>query len=87
MDGLLRKESRVLVSGGAGFIGFHLCRELLKQGVQVAALDNLNDYYDVSLKEYRLKQLASFRRFRFYRCDLADEQALEQVFRRFSRNL
>ena len=43
MDGLLRKESRVLVSGGAGFIGFHLCRELLKQGGQEAALDNLND--------------------------------------------
>ena len=81
MDGLLRKESRVVVSGGAGCIGFHLCRELLKQGVQVAGLDNLNDYYDVSLKEYRLKQLASFRRFRFYRCDLADEQALEQVFK------
>ena len=51
MDGLLKNAKRVFVTGGAGFIGFYLCRELLKQGIQVTALDNLNDYYDVSLKE------------------------------------
>ena len=48
---------KILVTGAAGFIGFHLCQRLLDQGQMVAGLDNLNDYYDVSLKQARLAQL------------------------------
>ena len=48
---------KILVTGAAGFIGFHLCRRLLERGDQVIGLDNLSDYYDVSLKESRLKIL------------------------------
>ena len=83
MDGLLKNAKRVFVTGGAGFIGFYLCRELLKQGIQVTALDNLNDYYDVSLKEYRLRQLSAFDNFDFQKCDLSDEEALNRTFAEF----
>ncbi len=50
-------SSKILVTGAAGFIGFHLCRKLLEAKHHVVGIDNLNDYYDVSLKEARLAQL------------------------------
>ena len=83
MDGLLKNAKRVFVTGGGGSIGLYLWRELLKQGIQVTALDNLNDYYDVSLKEYRLRQLSSFDNFDFQKCDLSDEEALNRTFAEF----
>lgn len=61
----------VLVTGAAGFIGFHVARQLLDQGEHVVAVDNLNSYYEVSLKEARLNQLADRPGFRFYRGDIA----------------
>ncbi len=69
-----------LVTGAAGFIGFHVSRALLNRGDQVIGLDNLNDYYDVSLKEDRLRILEESSGFDFYRHDLADQKALQQVF-------
>jgi UDP-glucuronate 4-epimerase len=71
---------KVLVTGAAGFIGFHLCQRLLARGDNVIGLDNLNDYYEVSLKENRLKQLTDKDNFTFIKCDLADRDKMEKVF-------
>lgn len=76
----LHKDQLVLVTGAAGFIGYHLSRALLEYGCTVWGFDNLNDYYDVSLKEERLALLQAFDRFHFVKGDLSDLQALEQVF-------
>mgnify|MGYP000909233418 FL=1 len=73
-------EKTYLVTGAAGFIGFHLARRLLEEGCAVIGLDNLNEYYDVSLKEARLSILKEYPRFRFYRADLQDKRSVEQVF-------
>jgi UDP-glucuronate 4-epimerase len=72
----------ILVTGCAGFIGYHLCLNLLKRGDIVVGLDNLNDYYDVSLKMGRLSQLQSFSNFQFYQIDLADRQGMVELFAR-----
>jgi len=71
---------RVLVTGAAGFIGFHLANRLLGRGDAVVGLDNLNDYYDVKLKEARLDRLRARKGFDFVRADLADEAAIEKTF-------
>src|SRR5450631_1161506 len=73
---------RILVTGAAGFIGFHLAERLLQRGDMVTGLDNLNAYYDVSLKEARLAQLQEHRAFGFVRVDLADRKAMAEVFAR-----
>ena len=73
-------NQRILVTGGAGFIGFHLCRRLLESGWRVVSLDNLNDYYEVSLKEARLRILSEQPGFSFHKIDLADRSAMEAMF-------
>ena len=72
--------NRVLVTGAAGFIGFHLSRKLLKDGCHVTGIDNLSPYYDVKLKEARLERLTPFENFSFYKTDLSNRKGLEIIF-------
>ena len=89
---------KILVTGTAGFIGFHLAKKLLERGDEVVGIDNINDYYDVNLKYGRLKELGvershcekqsdeaiysiTYRNHKFYKMDLADREAMEQLFK------
>lgn len=72
---------KILVTGTAGFIGFHLAKVLLDRGDEVVGLDNLNDYYDVSLKQARLAQLDGRPNFRFVKLDLADRDGMAALFK------
>jgi UDP-glucuronate 4-epimerase len=76
----LDTKQTYLVTGAAGFVGYHLSRRLLSLGCTVIGFDNLNDYYDVSLKQDRLEQLAGFPSFAFVKGDLADKEAVDSVF-------
>ena len=71
---------RVLVTGAAGFIGFHVARVLLDRGDTVTGVDNLNDYYDPGLKRDRLQELSRYPAFSFKRCDISDTDAVSDVF-------
>ena len=68
----------IIITGAAGFIGFHLANKLLDSGHDVIGYDNVNDYYDTQLKEARLDILNGYEKFSFYRKDLLDEMALSE---------
>ena len=80
-------DQAILVTGAAGFIGFHVARRLLTEGLAVVGLDNLNSYYDPALKEARLDILRRQPRFAFEQIDLADRATMERLFaqHRFAR--
>ncbi|MBP3920925.1 MAG: GDP-mannose 4,6-dehydratase [Bacilli bacterium] len=79
----------ILVTGSAGFIGFYLSKRLLEEinNVQVIGLDSVNDYYDVSLKEYRLDILSKYDNFTFIKGNLADKQLINKVFEDYKPNI
>ena len=72
--------TKILITGAAGFIGFHLSKRFLARGDEVIGLDNLNDYYDIRLKQDRLKQLQKEAGFRFVKCSLEDREVVEKLF-------
>jgi UDP-glucuronate 4-epimerase len=72
----------VIVTGAAGFIGFHVAQRLLDQGAAVVGIDNLNDYYDVRLKYARLARIEAHPRFTFSKADISDREAMHAVFQR-----
>lgn len=78
---------KVLITGGAGFIGFHLSRKLLENEYEVIAIDNLNDYYDVHLKEERLNILKNYDKFSFIKLDIAEKDKLNDLFKKEQFNI
>ncbi len=76
-------KEKVLVTGAAGFIGFHLSQLLMKQGYQVIGIDNLNDYYDVNLKYGRLEILEKEESFTFFKIDLKDKEEIDNLFEKY----
>ncbi|OQB56141.1 MAG: dTDP-glucose 4,6-dehydratase [Deltaproteobacteria bacterium ADurb.Bin151] len=72
--------NKILVTGAAGFIGFYVCKELIKQGYAVVGLDNINDYYDTKLKLSRLKQIEDFHNFKFVKLNIAERGPLSEIF-------
>ena len=71
----------VLITGAAGFIGYHLSKRLLEDGCMVTGVDNLNSYYDVSLKTDRLGKLEPFKNFSFFKEDISNKEGVEKIFR------
>ena len=82
MNNVSLNNCSILVTGAAGFIGSNLCGRLLKEypGATVVGIDNMNDYYDVSLKEYRLEGLKGFDNFVFVKANIADKSVIEKLF-------
>lgn len=82
MGEIILQRKTILVTGSAGFIGFHLAKAILEASsdIQIIGLDNLNDYYDVSLKKSRLGILNTYPNFTFHKADLADKVAIDGIF-------
>lgn len=71
---------KILITGAAGFIGFHLSKKLLDEAYQIIGIDNLNDYYDLRIKQSRLEILDKYNNFNFYKVDLKDKVAIDCIF-------
>ncbi|MCI4626927.1 MAG: NAD-dependent epimerase [Candidatus Magnetoovum sp. WYHC-5] len=78
---------KILVTGAAGFIGYHVCKKFIEAGEKVVGIDNLNDYYDVNLKKDRLKQLENIDNFTFYKIDLSDKEQMLALFKSENFNI
>lgn len=79
--------SKILVTGAAGFIGFHLCQKLLLRGETVVGIDNINNYYDVNLKQARLNELFNYPCFEFLKLDIAERAEVAELFASFKPEL
>ena len=78
---------KILITGTAGFIGYHLTKSFLKEDFLILGIDNLNNYYDQSLKNSRLKKLKTFRNFLFDPIDISDREVLETSFKKFNPDI
>lgn len=74
---------KVLITGSVGFIGFHLATLLLNKGYDVVGIDNMNDYYDIRLKEGRLEILKKYDNYNFYKIDLKDKESIDNLFKEY----
>ncbi|CAK8582476.1 GDP-mannose 4,6-dehydratase [Priestia megaterium] len=83
----LNDNKTYLITGAAGFIGYYLSRKLLEQGYRVIGVDNINDYYDVSLKYTRLELLKPFEKFTFIKGDIADKVMLNDLFKEYKPSI
>lgn len=86
MNNQLQEEMKVLVTGGAGFIGSHLVERLLKEGYDVMCLDNFNEYYNPELKRNNIKPFLTEKNFKLVEADIMDKAALKKIFERFKFN-
>ena len=84
MEVVKKDLEKILVTGSAGFIGMHLCKNLLDNGYLILGIDNLNEYYDPNLKNARLKILSKYDNFSFEKIDISNFGSLEQVFKTYS---
>ena len=75
---------RILVTGAAGFIGFHVANDLIKKGNEVFGIDNINSYYEVNLKKDRLKILNKNNNFFFKKLNIEDNLKIHSLFKKFS---
>ena len=79
-----------LITGVAGFIGANLAKRILNlknEKIHIIGIDNLNDYYDVKLKEYRLSELQKFDKFEFIKCDIANKEKIGQIFEKYKPDI
>ena len=83
------ENKTILVTGSSGFIGSFLCKRLLNEvdGIKVIGLDNMNDYYDVRIKEYRLNEFSSFDNYTFIKGDLSDKSLINKIFEDYKPNV
>ena len=77
---------KILVTGVAGFIGYHLAKRLLEKGYELAGLDNLNNYYDPQLKKDRLEQLINHPNFKFTKIDFTDQDKTRFFFKKHGKH-
>ena len=75
---------KILVTGSAGFIGYHLSKSLLEDGFEVLGIDNVNNYYDINLKKARINDLSSYNNFKFNQVDISDKESLSKSFNAFA---
>ena len=89
MEKVSLKNKTILVTGSSGFIGSYLCKRLLEEYKEskIIGLDNMNDYYDVSLKEYRLKELEKNKNYVFIKGDISNKNLIESIFNEFKPNI
>ncbi len=73
---------KILVTGSAGFIGYHACKYLSNSNNEIVGIDNLNEYYDVSLKNHRLLLLEKYQNFQFHKIDITDKESIEKLFKK-----
>lgn len=83
----MTNKKTILITGAAGFIGYHFTKKLLNEGFAIIGFDNINDYYDVSLKYARLESLKAYKQFTFIKGDLADKKAIDAVFDEYQPNV